>query len=146
MGLFDLFKKKEVVKQPTQIIFDNKYSFKIAGMFAYENELKTVMGQNPKLAKARKIPDSKIFVLAPYDGPCSIIPEPTNKYDKNALRIVVNDHTIGYVPRDDQDEVKKRLRIGQRSTVVLLGGNYRKYENNEWVTYKNDIKGTVNIE
>lgn len=141
MGLFDMFKKKPAPEPaPT-----NPVSFEIAGLFAHEAEAKAVMGENPKLKKARKIEGSRIFVLSPFDGPCDIVPDPDNPHDKNALKIVVNGQCLGYVPQYMQEQTIKRLNAGQYAVVKLLGGNYRMYEDGEWVTYKNSIKGTVTI-
>ncbi len=141
MGLFDMFKKKPAPEPvPT-----NPVSFEIAGLFAHEAEAKAVMGENPKLKKARKIEGSRIFVLSPFDGPCNLVPEPDNPHDKNALKIVVNGHDLGYVPQYMQEQAVKRLNAGQYAVVKLLGGNYRMYESGEWVTYKNSIKGTITI-
>ncbi len=141
MGLFDTLKKK-LIPDPVPT---NPVTFEIAGLFAYEAEAKAVMGENPKLKKARKREGSKIFVLSPFDGNCEIIPEPDNQHDKNALKVVVNGQHIGYVPQYMQEQTVKRLKAGQFAVVKLLGGNYRMYEDGEWITYKNSIKGTVTI-
>ena len=73
MGLFDMFKKKEQAPQPAP---DTSFilTIGIANLFMYEKELKEIMGENPWLAKARKIEGKKLFVLAPYEGPCELVP------------------------------------------------------------------------
>jgi hypothetical protein len=38
--------------------------------------------------------------VAAVGKPVQLIPEPTNKYDRNAVRIDVDGLTIGYIPRD----------------------------------------------
>ena len=119
--------------------------FEIAGLFAYEAKAKELMGKNPSLEKARKTAGKRIYVLAPLDAFCELVPEKKNKHDKNAIMIIVNGHHIGYVPKDRQEEVSKRMKAKQKSIVKLLGGNYRIYEDGEWVTYKGSIRGTVTM-
>lgn len=141
MGLFDVFKKKST----PALVPIYPISFEIAGLFNRENEAKAVMGGNPKLKKARKIEGQRIFVLSPFEDACELVPEPSNPHDSNAIQVVVQGHVLGYVPRELQGQVVPRLRAGQKTSVKLLGGNYRMYEDGEWVTYKNSIKGTVTI-
>lgn len=147
MGLFSMFKKE---KEPTKTVkivpSAAPASFEIAGMFAHEQEIKELMGKNPYLEKPRKREGSRIFVLAPYDGPCELIPEPSNPHDPNAIKVVVKGYHIGYVPKIATNDVKTRLKAGQQASIKLLGGNYKMYEDGEWVTYKNDVKGTLRIE
>lgn len=144
MGLFDMFKKKEPAPQPAP---DTAFilTMGIANLFMFENELKEVMGENPKLKKARKIPDSRIFVLAPYEGPCEIVPVKPEENDPNSYKVLVNGLQIGYTPHGSEEQVKARLAKGQRATAKLMGGNYRVFEGGEWVTYKNSIKGTITL-
>lgn len=40
------------------------------------------------------------------DGPVILLPEPTNKYDKNAIKVIQSGIHIGYVPRDVTHLVK----------------------------------------
>ena len=148
MGLFDMFKKKEpITKAAPPAAPDTSFiiTMGIANLFMFEKELKEVMGENPKLKKARKIPDSRIFVLAPYEGPCEIVPVKNEENDPNSFKVLVNGLQIGYTPHGADEQVRARLALGQKTTVKLLGGNYRVYEGGEWVTYKNDIKGTIAI-
>lgn len=139
MGLFDIFKKRPDPVPATPI------SFEVAGLFAHENEAKEIMSENPYLKKAKKVEGSKIFVLAPFEAFCDIVPEPGNPHDPNAMKVMVDGHHLGYIPTYMQERVVQRLKAGQHASVKLLGGNYRIYEDGEWVTYKNSLKGTVTI-
>lgn len=42
----------------------------------------------------------------------SIVPEPNNKHDKNAIAVLFENRNIGYVPRDRQKGVLKLLESG----------------------------------
>ena len=144
MGLFDMFKKKEQAPQPAP---DTSFilTIGIANLFMYEKELKEIMGENPWLAKARKIEGKKLFVLAPYEGPCELIPIKPEEHDPNSYRVMVNGRQIGYTPSGADAQIEARLNAGQKTFVKLLGGNYRVYDNGEWITYKSDIKGTISF-
>lgn len=142
MGLFDMFKKKAPAPEAepdTSFIL----TMGIANLFMYEKELKEIMGENPWLSKARKIEGKKLFVLAPYEGPCELVPIRPEEHDPNSYRVMVNGKQIGYTPHGSDAQVEARLKAGQRTSVKLLGGNYRIYEDGEWITYKNPINGTI---
>lgn len=147
MGLFDMFKKKPIPEPIQKTAPDTSFviTMGIANLFMFEDELRKVMGENPKLKKARKIPDSRIFVLAPYEGPCDIVPVKPEEHDPNSYKIIVNGLQIGYTPYGSDEQIQARLAAGQTATAKLMGGNYRVFENGEWVTYKNSIKGTITL-
>ena len=119
--------------------------FEVAGLFAHEAEAKAVMGKNPVLENARKTPGKRIYVLAPFESFCELVPEKKNRHDDKAIMVLVNGNCIGYVPKENQEEVQKRIKAKQKTSVKLLGGNYKVFEEGEWVTYKGSIHGTVTI-
>ena len=43
--------------------------------------------------------ESALQSAAPAQMVVRLEPEPTNPYDKNAIRVLVNGHHVGYVPR-----------------------------------------------
>ena len=137
MGLLKILKKNKVPTMPLE--------FEVAGLFAREDEAKAVMGKNPVLDKARKVAGKRIYVLASFEDFCELVPEPKNKHDNQAIMVMVNGHHIGYVPKEMQEHVRPRMKAGQKTSVRLWGGNYRVYEDGEWVTYKGSIKGSVTI-
>lgn len=137
MGLFGLFGKHK----PSL----SSLEFEIAGLFAYENEAKELMGKNPVLEKVKKKEGARVFVLGVFDGPCDLVPEPKNKHDKNAIMVIAGGHQLGYVPMDMQEEVKARMKAGFETSISLSGGNRRVYEDGDWVIYKGDIRGVVKM-
>lgn len=139
MGLFDMFKKQPAPAPKPRV----PVTFEAAGVFANEDKIKEICGQNPKLKTARKIAGSKIFVLAPFEGECDLVREPDNPHDPNAIMVLYQGKKLGYVPRFMQKEVFDRGAT--RGRLVILGGNYRMYEEGEWMTYKNDIKVKVTL-
>lgn len=63
-----------------------------------------------------------------------IIREPTNKYDKNACRVVINDLTVGYLPRNNAESwvrLLNKLNIHETAQInvnaVIVGGGSAEY-------------------
>jgi HIRAN domain-containing protein len=48
-----------------------------------------------------------------------LIPEPTNKYDPNAVRVVVLGHQVGHVPQEDSKTVARACQSAGRGTVAV---------------------------
>lgn len=46
--------------------------------------------------------------------------ETSNKYDKNAIKILHNNRKIGYVDREDQKEVNKLIKTGRHAIICQL--------------------------
>lgn len=46
-------------------------------------------------------------------------PEPTNKFDPNAIKIMANDTMIGYVPKKFSSEVAAALEIGDELICTI---------------------------
>ena len=59
----------------------------------------------------------------------ALVDEPTNPYDKNAVRVDVDGLTIGYVPREHAKEAKDNewkaiiaaVNSGSKATGIVLG-------------------------
>lgn len=46
--------------------------------------------------------------------------EPSNKYDRNAVRVHIQGSTVGYIPREDTDEFHGLLQAAERQNVVVM--------------------------
>jgi hypothetical protein len=58
-----------------------------------------------------------------------LVPEPTNRYDLNAIRVSIHDEPVGYIPREDASEVGRWLKRVSRSgrapyLLARLGGGW----------------------
>lgn len=58
--------------------------------------------------------------------------EPTNKYDHNAVQVLMDGQTIGYIPKDDAREVAPLLDKGINIKICQFFIMFKK-ENNEIV-------------
>ena len=48
-----------------------------------------------------------------------LVPEPTNKFDPNAVRIEFQDIFLGYVPKKFSSEISAMLEIGEDLTCIV---------------------------
>ena len=53
------------------------------------------------------------------DDVLTINPEPTNKYDPNAIRIEFNEFMIGYVPKKFSSEVSAALEVNEDLVCIV---------------------------
>jgi hypothetical protein len=50
-----------------------------------------------------------------------LVREPTNRYDKKAVMVVIHGKTVGYVPREDAAEIQPRLkRLEKKGQPVFV--------------------------
>lgn len=56
----------------------------------------------------------------------ALVREPTNKYDRNAIQVVIHGRHVGYISRDDAEDMqpwlKRRDRNGTVFVIARLGG------------------------
>jgi len=81
----------------------------VVGESNYMDSLEVILGPSPLGHNRRKA------VLA------GLVPEPTNQYDKNAIMVVVENKKVGYISKDENKAVGKK--IGNKAAVVpaLIG-------------------------
>jgi len=71
---------------------------KVAGVSHYQDALWKIAGGDPEDGPEDTFHDAVIE------------PEPTNKFDKGALKVTIDGLLIGYIPKDDQREVAPRVK------------------------------------
>lgn len=73
-----------------------------------------------------------VYEVEIYDW-CNIelVPEPDNKYDPNAIKIVSEFGMLGYVPATETAKVKEILKQDYYLSWTLLGGKYKYYDYDE---------------
>lgn len=82
------------------------------------------------------IPDSEIIELNRtvyeyyYDnlnGPIRLEPEPDNNFDKNAIKVIVDDKHVGYVPASDCERVHKFIESNEFDVWWQVRGGVSKF-------------------
>lgn len=74
-------------------------NLEVAGEFAREANIIKVIGGRPS-------PDRDVEV---EDVPMTLVPEPTNQHDRNAVCVQVNGLTVGYLSKEDAKEYRQPL-------------------------------------
>ena len=57
--------------------------------------------------------------------PVQLVPDPTNEHDPNAVKVLIDNVHVGYVPREDCESVKVFLQYPLRITAEIHGGDYK---------------------
>lgn len=70
----------------------------------------------------------RIYKYNTYYGPCVLEPEPTNKHDPNAVKVLVEDIHIGYIPSEKCNTVKKFFDKNPTAHIEIYGGPYKEYD------------------
>lgn len=122
--------------------------FNIAGLYYHEDALIEAATENKYYDMDNKdlIATGKKKVYAYYfHGDLVFEEEPTNKYDKNAIKILLNDKLIGYVPHDFN--LKMKSLIANNSIIKveykITGGEYKEIWNGRVEEYESDFKSNV---
>lgn len=98
------------------------YSCEVVGESHYQGALERIVGGRTE--------DS-----ANYRCVAQIVPEPTNRHDRNAMRIDIEGKTVGYLSRWDAKTLRKMLRKQRvdgpvSANAIIIGG---------WARGKRDV-------
>lgn len=89
---------------------DNSYPYEIVGEHAYQANLLRIVGAKNAISKEVEIS-------------AKIISEPTNSFDKNAIKVEINGLVVGYIPKKDAAKIsKKKGSINVYLPAVIVGG------------------------
>ena len=73
--------------------------------------------------------DAKATLLAAQEGDkVSLIPEPTNPYDPNAIQVHIDGQFVGFVPKVQTEDVQPLIDAGYSATVKLQNGYFTEIE------------------
>ena len=67
----------------------------------------------------------------------TLVPEPTNKYDKFAVRVQLGDQLLGYVPRERSEAVSRLIGYGVEMTCRKSHHGFNAIEL-EWSSQERD--------
>lgn len=108
--------------------------YELKGVFACEKDIfRGLMELNPAYDwKKRELIDAymtdyPVYKWVPKQLPAMLIPEPDNQHDPNAIKVVVGETTIGYIPKEKTGEVRKILDEGRLLNLAyeITGGKYK---------------------
>ena len=125
-----------------------KYRFEVAGVSHYVDDIKNKLSyENDDYSMTAKElsemydPGDRVFELSFDDGAADLVPEPTNEYDPNAVRVECGGVLIGYVKKGSCSRVKNLLKSPEfdHIEVEIGGGKYKRL-------YEDDETGKIKIE
>lgn len=106
--------------------------FEVAGLDYHMNEIRSFMEEIKKFKMSReKLKEmgyvgKKIYHYYFKVHTVQLIPEPTNPHDPNAIKVLINNVHIGYVPRNDTRVVSQIMGSGEvELSAFVSGGEYR---------------------
>lgn len=145
--IYDIFKSGKATFFPNhEIIIVNA-----AGTYYYTSEIASLLSRNPKYELSNdlfieEIPSSKIiFKYFIRNANASLIPEPTNPHDPDAIKIIVDDMLVGYVPAHQCPDIKKVLKRIKSVSAKIYGGNYKYHSNDEVFTSESSFSIQLTI-
>lgn len=150
---------KETVKVTTKKVLEKKYRFDVVGV-TFDNDqginiqtvLKDLIREYKKLGELesfdgmtnREIIKEYVNEFGPegmseFEGQyiynrVSLVPEPNNPHDKNAIKVYLSGRHIGYVARTENVQLAELINTHNlvRNTAEFTGGRHK------WVRYDND--------
>lgn len=123
----------------------------VVGEYYRHNDICSVVSGNPLYNLPdgefiKKIaPDKHIYRYKYRKANGQLVPEPKNQYDKNAIKVMVDNVHVGYIPADRCLDLKKRLSKIKEVEVHIGGGDYKYHSRNEVYKSKDDFNIKVYI-
>ena len=110
-NLFSAKKPKETPVEPAAPRTLQKEFFRVVGLPYYKENLNKLACKNPDwslkfadLSASGKL-DHEIYRYNYIYKPVKLVPEPNNKYDKNAIMVLIAGELIGYISESDNVHV-----------------------------------------
>jgi hypothetical protein len=99
MGVFGLVRRVlGRAKEPALLYKEAGGQVEFVG---FGNFVQKVAGESHYQAALEKIAGPKTDANADYRTVAHLVPEPKNKYDRNAIRVEIDGVKVGYIPKED---------------------------------------------
>lgn len=107
--------------------------FYVTGTSYYPDSFKKILKSNkeyksfPGTIVKNGHAGKKIYEFLYLDTKAKLIPEPTNKHDKNAIKVCIDGKTVGYIKREETGIVKNILNETRVEYIraFVSGGKYK---------------------
>lgn len=105
-----------------------KEDFVVAGLHYHKTAVHSLARANPEWRKISPPEDGckKVYRYRYISKPIELVPEPTNKHDSNAIKVLINGHHVGYIGASDNCHVNDILRSRDIKYIsaYVRGGEY----------------------
>lgn len=128
--------EESIVKSNISKTHLTKEKLHVAGTSYRQKEIKSLGTENYDYSLSKKeieeiyLESDRIYELDFIVNKVELIEEPTNEYDPNAIKVVVDDVHVGYIKKGSCSHVKKLMRENkiQKLEVDIHGGKYKLLE------------------
>lgn len=146
-GGITLFKKAKTEKQKIapiaqhtepdpepQSVKKSNFVFGVAGVYYRQKEImRDLMDESYEYGLTKKeileegLDDTRIYKYDIVNTAASLVPEPDNPHDPNAIKVIVGDVLVGYVPAEKTARVRNILERKEiiKTICQIYGGEYK---------------------
>ena len=123
--------KKEAVK------YKSAYSFNVTGTSYHQKDIRELCWENNDYSLSKRelikqdMIDEPIYKYSVDFAFVSLIPDPDNEYDRNAIKVMHRNTLLGFVPKENTDTVHKILAGPYDVTAEVYAGPYKTVRENE---------------
>ncbi len=112
----------------------------VAGVTHYMDNIMELAEENPDYDMSKKeivdacMDGQRIYQYYYHADKVELVPESTNEYDPNAIKVILDEVHVGYIKKGSCAHIKKLLSNGSIKSITadLVGGRYKAvYENDE---------------
>lgn len=135
-GIAGCLSKEETSSQKETL--SKEYSFNVAGVSYRQDAIRDLCFENDDYSMSKKeLVDENLIDEPVYRyeestmGLISLLPDPDNEYDKNAIKIMQRDSLLGYVPKEETGAVQKIISGPYKAVAKVYGGPYKILHENE---------------
>ena len=93
----------------------------VVGTHYHKNDIESILDPNPKMNKRRKWSEGEtIYHHAYFERPCQLVPEPDNPADPNAIKVVYDGKTVGYIPKEETAGIHSLIQSGNIVPILTI--------------------------
>lgn len=118
----------------------------VAGSSFYNETISKAMQINPNYGLSDenivKLGKNRVYEYYPLHKNVVLVPEPKNSHDPNAVKVMLNNNLIGYIPSENALFVRKLLADKSllSASVDILGGNFKMVLKENVVISRNNFR------
>ena len=130
IGIAGCLSKKDTSSRKEAL--SKEYSFNVAGVSYRQDAIRDLCFENEDYSISKKELIDENLIDEPiykYEESTleliSLLPDPDNEYDKNAIKVMQRDNLLGYVPKEETDAVRKIVSGPYEAAAKVYGGPYK---------------------
>lgn len=106
-------------------------TFRVAGVSSRQDDILELADENSDFSMTRReiidagMENERIYQYEFDPHRVELIPEPSNPYDPNAIKVVIDGVHVGYIKKGSTTRVRNLLKAGGKVTAEIKGGPYK---------------------